>query len=289
MTGAAEGTAVPALSSVQNIDSVCFNDVGPSPRQISSFLLGGLFFFTDPLFQGLDSDPSFPERYQRSIADTSPCVRSSIQPGLGGQFVAPHVDPSAIDPELWVSQSFGRPVCLHMAIQSWNEYHMERWERFLTINTGLWSSRGGAWAQFSPWCDSWWALCWLLVVSYRSTTGITFWPSSLGLISRSLLAEQSCNSSVRMERLKHARSQLLEAWLDLTRPKNRTWLLWWHVYDEVKHPFTQPPTHPVLWLCLTIKTNNQWSTSQETSSTPRSPESAWVRAPKQTFTAPAGC
>lgn len=50
---------------------------------------------------------------------------------------------------------------------------------FLTINTVK--------AQFSLWCiwyESQWALCWLLVVSYRSTTGITFWPLSLSLISK---------------------------------------------------------------------------------------------------------
>lgn len=64
------------------------------------------------LFQGHHSDASFPVRCQRSITDTSPCVRSSIQPGLGGTdpcqlFAAPLVDPSAIDPRVAGQSIFG--------------------------------------------------------------------------------------------------------------------------------------------------------------------------------------
>lgn len=91
---------------------------------------GSFLFFFPPFscFKGMIQTPLL-LRSQRFITDTSPCVRSSIQPGgtdASQLFAAPLVDPSAIDSKsaidwLWVSQSLGRPVCLHMAIQSWNE------------------------------------------------------------------------------------------------------------------------------------------------------------------------
>lgn len=63
MTGPAKGTIIPALPSVQNIDSVCFHDVIPSRTQISFLVLEVFFVFfsTIQLFQGHDSDASSPE------------------------------------------------------------------------------------------------------------------------------------------------------------------------------------------------------------------------------------
>lgn len=72
-----------------------------------------------------------------------------------------------------------------------------------------WSVKQQAWvvrAQFSLLCtyESRWSLCWLLVGSYRSTTEITFWPSSQGLISKGLLGIlQCCAEETRGEQGEH--------------------------------------------------------------------------------------
>lgn len=87
----------------------------------------------------------------------------------------------------------------------------------LAINTGVCVNQQ-AWmlrARFSLRCserESWWTLCWLLVVSYRSTTGITFWPSSPGLISRGLLAEYGYYSGVKLKPTV-SREHTFHAWL----------------------------------------------------------------------------
>lgn len=108
------GKVVPALPSVQNIDSVCVQAVIPSRMQVSSLVLEGFFFSTVQRFQGHDS---FPVRCQKCIADAGRGAKTDASQ----LFAAPLVDLSAIDSQLRVSQSLGGPVCLHTAIQSWNE------------------------------------------------------------------------------------------------------------------------------------------------------------------------